>query len=488
MLTRFHVSGFKNLVDVDVSFGPFTCIAGGNGVGKSNLFDAISFLASLADMPLLDAALAVRSEGGQASEVSPIFHHIGTSYGEKLSFEAEMLVPQKGTDDLGQEARASITFLKYSLTIARREQSLRPPRLEICHEELVHVKLNDAQAHLAFPHKAAWRRSVANGRRTSPFISTENNQIKLHGDTGTGGRPRLFQAATLPRTVLSSTSASESPTALLARREMQSWRVLQLEPSAMRAPDPFNARERVNTHGAHLPATLARLSRVDVSGSNGKPSRVYMGVANRLAELVEGIKSIRVDRDDKRELLSLIVTDRAGTDHEARALSDGTLRFLALAVLEADPGTLGLLCLEEPENGIHPERVKAMINLLQALAVDPNEAAGEQNPLRQVIINTHSPSVVSLIPDDALLYAGLERTATQGTVSRSAVLRWLPKTWRARARPDVRTMAKGDLLAYLNPTGVSDEDRRTKPRPKGSPIPVAQRPDLQRLLPFPAAV
>ena len=41
MLTRFEVSGFKNLRDVVVDFGPFTCIAGPNGVGKSNLFDAI---------------------------------------------------------------------------------------------------------------------------------------------------------------------------------------------------------------------------------------------------------------------------------------------------------------------------------------------------------------------------------------------------------------------------------------------------------------
>ena len=39
MLTRLKVSGFKNLVDVDIRFGPFTCIAGPNAVGKSNLFE-----------------------------------------------------------------------------------------------------------------------------------------------------------------------------------------------------------------------------------------------------------------------------------------------------------------------------------------------------------------------------------------------------------------------------------------------------------------
>ena len=50
MLTRLKVNGFKNLVDVDVSFGPFTCVAGVNGVGKSNLFDAITFLGALAEL------------------------------------------------------------------------------------------------------------------------------------------------------------------------------------------------------------------------------------------------------------------------------------------------------------------------------------------------------------------------------------------------------------------------------------------------------
>lgn len=35
--------------------------------------------------------------------------------------------------------------------------------------------------------------------------------------------------------------AAESPTVLCARREMESWRILQLEPSALREPDEINA-------------------------------------------------------------------------------------------------------------------------------------------------------------------------------------------------------------------------------------------------------
>ncbi len=77
MLTRLRVKGFKNLVDVDVRFGPFTCVAGVNGAGKSNLFDAIRFLSMLANKTLTEAALSVRAEGGSASDLRSLFHRVG---------------------------------------------------------------------------------------------------------------------------------------------------------------------------------------------------------------------------------------------------------------------------------------------------------------------------------------------------------------------------------------------------------------------------
>lgn len=91
------------------------------------------------------------------------------------------------------------------------------------------------------------------------------------------------------------------------------------------------------------------------------------------------------------------MTDRYNTEHIASALSDGTLRFLALTVMEADPKSRRLLCLEEPENGMHPLRISAVIELLGDLAVDVQEPVDADNPLRQVIVNTHSPSVVACV-------------------------------------------------------------------------------------------
>ena len=117
MLTRLKVSGFKNLVDVDVRFGAFTCIAGTNGVGKSNLFDAIQFLSALADRSLIEAALSVRDEGGKTGDIRSLFHRVGDKYADRMSFELEMIFPREGVDDLGQQAEASITFLHYSLEL-----------------------------------------------------------------------------------------------------------------------------------------------------------------------------------------------------------------------------------------------------------------------------------------------------------------------------------------------------------------------------------
>jgi predicted ATPase len=505
MLTRLKVSGFKNLVDVDVRFGPFTCVAGPNGAGKSNLFDAIRFLSALADRSLIEAALSVRDEGGRTADVRDLFHRVEDQYDHRMAFTAEMIVPGEGVDERRQKAKASITFLRYSVTIGHRTGDGLAPggTLELIEEDLTHITLGDAPNHLLFPHSARWRNSVVWGRRTSPFISTEGcdaaRVIRLHQE-GRQGRTRSFLATDLPRTVLSTVNAAESATAVLARREMQSWRLLQLEPSSLRQPDEFTAPPRLAADGSHLASTLYRLarSRRDDEANGDGASQVYGQVANRLAELVDEVREVWVDRDEKRELLTLQVVDRTRTAFPARSLSDGTLRFLALAVLDLDPEAQGLLCLEEPENGIHPERIPAMLRLLQDIGADVDQPAGSDNPLRQVIVNTHSPAVVGQVPDDGVLVAELKEMVRSGQRFRCASFGCLPDTWRESAPEQVPIVPRGRLLAYLNPLATAEPlqseqdlrpesvvltDRRAKLHGLGRRR-VIDRPDLQPLLPF----
>jgi len=159
-----------------------------------------------------------------------------------------------------------------------------------------------------------------------------------------------------------------------------------------------------------LPAILYQLAHGPMAMSGqaqpkADPQQIYSQATNRLSELLDDVQSVNVERSEKWDSLTLEVTDRNGTVHPARALSDGTLRFLALTVLELDPQSQGVICLEEPENGIHPERIPGMLRLLRDIATDPEESVDDTNPLRQIIINTHSPTVVLETDDDCLLVA-----------------------------------------------------------------------------------
>ncbi len=439
MLTRLKVDGFKNLDGVDVRFGPFTCIAGPNGVGKSNLFDAITFLAALADRPLAEAAAAVRGSEGRLGDVGALFRNAGGRRARQMSLLVEMIVPAEGVDDLGSEARASMTFLQYELRLRRREDPAAPGGpLEVAYERLDRMRKTRAREALGFPHTRAWRDSVILGRRTVPYIETdrdgERTIVRTRADSPRGqggGRPRTLVAANMPRTVLSTANnAAEHRTLVLARKEMMGWAQLQLEPSALRAPDPFHAPARIGHDGAHLPAALFGLARDAERRRTATAADIYQQVANRLAGLFEDVRTLRVERDDRREQFAIVLTDLRGSEHLASSLSDGTLRFLALAILEASAEGPSLLCMEEPENGIHPARVPAMIQLLRDIAVDAELPAGDDNPMRQVIVNTHSPRVVQEVPEDALLLADTAERVVDGRRERPLVLRCVPGTWR----------------------------------------------------------
>jgi len=474
MITRLQVNGFKNLRDVDIHFGEFTCIAGPNGAGKSNLFDAIQFLSLCASTTLDKASLAIRADGALASNPAHIFSFDLPVGKRRIDIIVDMIVPKAALDEIHQNAQATFTFLRYELSIAEKHGNGVESGLQILKEVLSYHAWSDAPGLLPFKPSVKWRDSLkqqTKGGRREFFISTKEEAGKIliqrHQDGGSSGKPYPYLAANLPRTVVSISSATESPTALCAKREMESWRFLALEASSLRAPDDFNEPNIMDSHGRHMPATLHRLMQDEDFGD-----LVADSIAYRLTQLVENVKGIRVDPDPVRRAYSIMVDDHAGNQIPARGLSDGTLRFLALAILEQDPLFTGVICLEEPENGIHPKRLSAMITLLRDIAVDTQEACGDDNPLRQVIINTHSPSVVAEVPDSSLIIVVDKSAYYQERLVHSPCFLGLPGTWRAEKSGE--SAPRGLLIPYLNPIRRKEQDARNPER-------VADREDLQML-------
>ena len=394
-----------------------------------------------------DAVAAVCRQGG-AANVRDLLHRSGDRVADRMTFVADMVVPWRAVDDLGQETRASSTLLRYSLELGRRElrDGLTRGPLAVVREELIHLRQRDAPRHLRFPHSANdWRRAVVGGRRSAPsFISTEGNGedavVVLHRDGGSGVGPVRRRTVDLPRTVLSTASGAQSPTALAARRELQSWQLLQPESAALRRPDRFGSPTRLAADGSHLAATVHRLAGAHAGAARNAGAVPLEAISGQVTDLVDGAHALQVDVDPQRDRLALSLRHRDGRLHPAATLADGELRLLALLVLAHDPQTRGVLCMEDPERGVHPARIPAVLDLLIGIGVDPHQPVGECNPLRQVIVSTHAPAVLQQVPDDSVVFV-----RSRGG---SAQFLCLPDTWRAG---DSRHVSRDDLEAYLNP-------------------------------------
>ncbi len=440
MLTRLRIEGFRNLLDVDLRLGPFTCLSGRNGAGKSGIFEAIRFLCALAAGPIEEAVAGLGPPGeGPPIDPSQVLARYGDWRARQLRLTAELIVDRRVEDDYGVVCETATTALRYTV-------ALRPDPgggLALCEEQLLPMGVVATRRGLGFPSKPSFRRAIA-GRRAAPFISTEaGGQIRVHHE-GHGGR--RFPAARAARTALSGLADSGFPAILAARRELERWRLLACETSALRRPSGYRDPEHPGPRGEHLAATLARLERGD--------GRVLEELAALLRDMGEDAQAVRVVEDPERRLRSIALRGQDGTSRPAWALSGATLRALAIGTGLLEAGTGGLLCLEDLEDGLHPERIPALVALLRKAAVDTGRAVGASNPMRQVLISTRSPRLVrELLPDELVFVEPME-VERGGALSRIGVLRAAAGSWREALKSG--PSARDDPARAVSPPPASD--------------------------------
>lgn len=389
MITRIEINGFKSFHNFAVNLGPFQVLIGANGVGKSNLFDAIVLLSNLAaaDSTLYDA---FRNNRGEISELFTIYPD--GSRADSMSFAVEMLIAKEITDALGVTASVSSTRLRYEVRIKSQTEN-GFERLYVTYESLTAITNDEDkwQKIISSGQRSTW---IERGRR-SPYLSTEGGMIYKHQD-GRSGKKQESPIGRLGRTILSTVNSAEYPTAYAVRQEMLNWQFLQFNPMELRTPCGVYARTKLLPDGANLPAVLYRMKNED--------ELTLTDVSRDMANIVPGILDISVEALHEREEFLIEAKTTDGTVLSSRILSDGTLRLLALVTLKHDPQHRGVLCFEEPENGVHPERLQPIVDVLKSLATDFGDTEADNTP-RQVLINTHSPKLMACVEDDSdLLY------------------------------------------------------------------------------------
>jgi predicted ATPase len=106
------------------------------------------------------------------------------------------------------------------------------------------------------------------------------------------------------------------------------------------------------------------------------------------ARYLEFLKQLYEDVDDyeideyKDGTLRVYLCEGERRIHAAR-LSDGTLRYLMLMAVLCDPEPPPVVCIEEPEMGLHPDLIHVMAKALEFASVRT-----------QVIVTTHSDRLV----------------------------------------------------------------------------------------------
>lgn len=395
LITRLEIDGFKTFEAFSVDLSPFTVILGSNAAGKSNLFDAIQLLSHLATEDLRTAFRRLRGEPELVfRQPTP------DSWVNRIRLATEVLLEPVVTDPWGAQVELRHTRIRYEVVIARTAIVGEIPRLTVVGESATPI-LSNKDTWRPYGKKPApdFRSAHLRYSRRDPWLETADTadrpEFRIRQD-GRHGRSRPANAA--EATVLSSITTTEFAHLYALREEMRRWRLLQLDPAGLRQPSPLTADDELSADGSNIAAVLYRIQAETRTDQN--PKGLLPEIAAELSAIIPGVLAIDATRDDSRREFQVELTLRRGFHLPTALASDGTLRVLALLTALNDPKHGGVICFEEPENGVHPGRLRALIDHLTQLVTDPSSTVvDEPSPLAQLLMNSHSPVILSASRD-----------------------------------------------------------------------------------------
>ncbi len=413
MITRIEAQGYKCLFDVDVELSPFNVLVGPNASGKSTLLDAIGFLQDALRMDG-DVTRAVRKRARQLPEL--------TWRGERAGFSLEIGARVPREVGAAIASGRHLTQASYTAMVGARPDG--PIQLaEVLHAaEKRTLILDELLARLSQPA------NQENGPEHPSDLLREGYRVSL---LRVSGKPNLFLTARgepwrykppPERLALSLVpeDPDQFPEALWFRGLLRDRvHMLELNSAAMRQPCPPDAPRELRSDGSNLPFLVQQIEGTDR----------FAWWIEHLQTVLHGLETIQVIEQPHDRHLYLLARFAEGLEVPSWRLSDGTLRFLALTLIAYLPPEDRIFIIEEPENGIHPKAIEAVIQSLTSVYEG------------QVFLATHSPVVVGLTPPENLLcFSQDEEGATQIV--------------RGSEHPELQEWRKGVPLSDLFAAGV----------------------------------
>ena len=179
----------------------------------------------------------------------------------------------------------------------------------------------------------------------------------------------------------------------LAREHLASWRCFQFHDTSSVSPIKktcdLHDNRYLRENGANLAAYLHRLRQTHRES--------YNSIRQTIQLVAPFFEDFRIEPMAlNTEKLQLEWSHRGSDDYfGASSLSDGTLRFMALATLLLQPVELRprTILIDEPELGLHPYAIELLASMIRSASNDT-----------QVILATQSPILLDYFePEDVLV-------------------------------------------------------------------------------------
>lgn len=319
-----------------IPLGPLNLVIGSNGSGKSNLLEAIDLLKHAPDL----LSTPVREGGGIRDWLWK-----GAEQTPTACIDAVISYPKGPTN------------LRYVLSFTEVTQ-----RFEIVDERIENEKPDVGQPDPYFYYHFERGRPVLNiaGKKRvlkREVIDVERSILAQRRD------PDQYPEITYLAEILPSI------------RLYREWTFGRY--NAPRLPQKVDLPNRwLESDGSNLGLVLNRLRRDPVSKAR---------LLDALRKLYDGID----DFDVQIEGGTVQVFFHEGRmTIPATRLSDGTLRYICLLAILCDPNPPPLICIEEPELGMHPDILPTIAGLLR-----------DASTRCQLIVTTHSDVLVDAMTD-----------------------------------------------------------------------------------------
>ncbi|WP_299053686.1 ATP-binding protein [uncultured Nocardioides sp.] len=397
MILSIEVDNFKTLRSARVDFGRMTMILGANGAGKSNLFDALRFLKAVGDGRSVRDAIEGHASPSLVSSIVSGVRGGGAAVSNFMSDSREFSI------------RARVWVDGQTLTYYVRVDA---ERYRVVQEELRATEHPGTYVYSTQPETGAIEQDPE-----SPVVVARFHKATRGINPRRDFSPYDFILSQFVSRRAESRVNEEA--AHLVRAEFASIGLLELRPEVLRQYSPLG-RTDLGEHGENFAAVVWQLvndatRRVLVRRTNDqgeeaivtqtgkRAARESLAAINAwLNELSPvPIDSVTTVQAPTGEAIFAIREAEMQKEIAAPSLSDGTLRFAALALAAVGSSGRHTLVVEELENGISPARLSLLVQMLE----QTTEASDGQ---LQVIASTHSPTLLDFASprtiDDSVIF------------------------------------------------------------------------------------